>query len=175
MPRISMNIIWVGAEQFTTADETTMADALTYTRGVYASVGVLVDRVEHYEITNAEAGGYVVIDQDSEAEFLTVEWTVPNNAIDVFVVQLYVGSVAGLSPVPGPCDKDLPFPHMTGTVVELVGSDTNQVLAHEVGHYLGLDHVKDDSTNLMFPSIPNGGLLTSAQGATMKTHCFIEP
>jgi hypothetical protein len=59
-------------------------------------------------------------------------------------------------------------------VVELVGSTTGQALAHEVGHYLGLSHVTSDATNLMFPTIPNGGLLTTTQGNTMRSHCFIE-
>jgi hypothetical protein len=63
---------------------------------------------------------------------------------------------------------------MDGAVVELIGSTTGQVLAHEVGHYLGLSHVTGDSTNLMFPSVPNGGVLTTAQGNIMKSHCFIE-
>ena len=75
-----------------------------------------------------------VIDNDGEAEALTDEWTVPNNAVDVFAVKLYVGSTAGLSPVPGPCDKDAKG--MDGTVVELIGGTTGLVLAHEVGHYL---------------------------------------
>jgi hypothetical protein len=121
----------------------------------------------------AEANGRDVIDDNGEAEALTDEWTVPNRSVDVFVVKLYVGAVAGLSPVGGPCDKDAKG--MDGSVVELVGTTTGQVLAHEVGHYLGLSHVNGDSTNLMFPSVPNGGLLTASQGNIMLRHCFVSP
>jgi hypothetical protein len=106
MPRISVNISWVGPKQFTTADETTVANTLNYTRAVYASVGVLVDRVEDYEITNADAGGYAVIDQASEAEFLTVEWTVRTTRS----TSSSLSCTSDRSPVSGPCDKGRALP-----------------------------------------------------------------
>jgi len=173
MPGISINIIRVGFENFTSGDATTINNAITTITNTYATVGLSIPRVERYGIALADAKGRDVIDNNGEAEALTDEWTVSNNAVDVFFVRLYVGSVAGLSPVPGPCDKDAKG--MDGTVVELVGGTTGQVLAHEVGHYLGLPHVTGDSSNLMFPSVPNGGVLTAAQGNIMKSHCFIEP
>jgi Metallo-peptidase family M12B Reprolysin-like len=173
MPGISLNIIRVGSEQFTAADESTIRSAIETLRGTYATIGLTLRRVEDHFITTAQAEGHDVIDSDGEAEDLTDEWTIPNNAVDVFFVKLYVGGVAGLSPMDGPCDKG--SKGMTGTVVELSGSTTGQVLAHEVAHYLGLSHVTGDSTNLMFPSVPNGGTLTTAQGNTMRSHCFVEP
>jgi hypothetical protein len=172
MPGISVNLIRVGSDQFTPADLTTINSAVTVLRNTYATIGLSVRRVEHFVITTAQANGRDVINSNSEAETLTDEWTVKNNAVDVFLVKSYVGSVAGLSPVGGPCDKDAKG--MDGTVVELVGSTTGLVLAHEVGHYLGLPHVTGNSSNLMFPSVPNGGTLTTSQGNTMKNHCFIE-
>ena len=172
MPAISINVIRVGSDQFTPTDLTTINNAVTVMRNVYATVGITLRRVENWIITTAQANGRDVIDSNSEAETLTDEWTVPNNNVDVFFVKLYVGSVAGLSPVGGPCNKNAKG--MDGSVVELIGSTTGLVLAHEVGHYLGLGHVTGDSTNLMFPSVPNGGNLTTAQGNTMKSHCFIE-
>jgi len=171
VPAISINLIKVGSEQFTAADNTTINNAVTVLRNTYSSVGVSLRRVENWFITNVQANGRDILDDNGEAETLTDEWTVPNNNVDVFLVKLFVGSVAGLSPVGGPCDKDAKG--MDGMVVELIGSMTGLALAHELGHYLGLSHVSD-STNLMFPSAPNGGQLTAAQGATMKSHCFIE-
>ncbi|WP_309111046.1 zinc-dependent metalloprotease family protein [Saccharothrix sp.] len=173
MPGISINVIRVGFENFTAADATTINNALTTFTNIYATVGIQVRRIERYRIPLADARGRDVIDNNGEAEALTDEWTVRNNAIDVFFVKLYVGSVAGLSPVPGPCDKNAKG--MDGAVVELIGGNTGLVLAHEVGHYLGLSHTTGSSTNLMFPSVPNGGLLTTTQGNRMKSHCFIEP
>jgi len=173
MPGISINIIRVGSEQFTPADEQTINTAIDFMRTTYATVGLSLRRVEHFAITTAQANGRDVIDDNGEAETLTDEWTVSNNAVDVFVVKTYVGSVAGLSPLGGPCDKNAKG--MDGTVVELLGGLTGSILAHEVGHYLGLPHITGDSSNLMFPSVPNGGRLSTAQGNTIKSHCFIEP
>lgn len=173
MPGISINVIRVGSENFTAADLTTINNAVATLSSTYATIGLTLTSVQHFIIPLASANGRDVIDNNAEAVTLTDEWTVPNNAVDVFFVKLYVGSVAGLSPVPGPCNKDAPG--MDGTVCELIGSTTGQVLAHEVGHYLGLGHVAGDSTNLMFPSVPNGGLLTAAQGNIMKAHCFVVP
>lgn len=171
MPGISINIIRVGSDQFTPADLTTINNAITVVRNTYATVGLTLRRVEHYIIPTADARGRDVIDNDDEAVALTDEWTVRNNAIDIFVVRSYVGSVAGLSPVPGPCNKDAKG--MDGVVMELLGNLSGLIMAHEMGHYMGLPHV-NDSTNLMFPSVPNGGRLTAGQGNTVKSHCFIE-
>jgi hypothetical protein len=173
MPGISINIIRVGSERFTSSDELEISQAINFTRNVYATVGLTLRRVEHFIIPLASARGRDIIDSNSEAEALTDEWTVRNNAVDVFFVKLYVGTVAGLSPVNGPCNKDAKG--MDGAVVEIITGLTGHILAHEVGHYLGLSHLTTDSTNLMFPSVPNGGRLNTSQGATMRSHCFIEP
>jgi len=148
-----------------------VAQAVTYTRQKYATVGLTLARVEYYEISTAAAKGRDVINDDNEARVLTDEWTVPNNAVDVFVVKRYVGATSGLAPRNGPCNKNAKG--MDGVVVELIGA-MGQNLAHEMCHYLGLDHRPNDSTNLMFDSVPNGGQLDAGQGATMRQHCFIE-
>jgi len=173
MPSVNLNIIRVGSENFTAADETTISNAITTMRNIYATVGFTIPLVENWVIGLAQANGHDVIDNDGEAESLTDEWTVPNRSVDVFAVKLYVGATAGLSPVGGPCDKDAKG--MDGSVIEMNGSTTGQILAHEVGHYLGLSHTTNDSTNVMFPSVPNGGLLTASQGDIMLRHCFVSP
>jgi hypothetical protein len=173
MPSVNINIIRVGIENFTAGDHTTVDNAIATMRSIYATVDMDVPVVEFWDIPLASANGRDIIDDNGEAEALTGEWTVPNRSIDVFVVKLYVGTVAGLSPAPGPCGKN--GKGMTGAVVELVDSTTGHGLAHEVGHYLGLAHKDSDSTNLMFPTIPNGGLLTAGQGDAMRQHCFVTP
>jgi len=172
VPAISINVIRVGSDQFTSSDLTTISNAVNTMRNTYATIGLTLRRVQHFAITTAKARGRDVIDSDDEASTLTDEWSIRNYAIDVFFVKSYVGPVAGLSPAPGPCDKNAWG--MNGAVVELLGVNTGVVLAHEVGHYLGLPHLTASSANLMFPSVPNGGALTASQGNIMKSHCFIE-
>lgn len=171
-PRIDLNLIRVGAEQFTFADLQEIDTAVQNMRKIYAQVSLAVGRVLHWQISNAEANGYEDIDSDDEASNLTDDWSVPNDALDVFLVLTYAGITIGLSAVDGPCNKEAKG--MNGCVVAIEDSAdiTGLVLAHEAGHYLGLSHV-DDYTNLMNPSVPNGGSLTNSQGTNMRDHCFV--
>lgn len=170
---IHLNCIRVGSDQFTANDLAEIDSAVEFTRNNFAQINIGIGRVKHYIITTAEANGRDNINSDSEAESLTDEWTVDNDAYDVFFVLTYSGTTIGLSRVDGPCDKDAKG--MDGSVVAIEGSvnTTGFVLAHEVGHYMGLDH-NSSNNNLMFASVPNGGNLNSAQGSTMRGHCFVK-
>lgn len=170
---VHMNLIRVGIESFTAADEAEIDRAVQFTRDTYATVNLGVGRVTRWFITTDEANGHDNIGSDGEAEDLTNEWTVDNHALDVFFVLSYAGTTVGLSRVDGPCDKDAKG--MDGSVVAIdeSSSTTSSALAHECGHYLGLGHVSDPN-RLMFTSAPNGGQLTSGEGADMRDHCFAE-
>ena len=168
---VHMNFIRVGADQFTNNDLREMDSALQATRNLYAPASLGVGRIEHWVISTADADGAENIGSDSEAEDLTNDWTVPNSALDIFFVLTYATSTIGLSRVDGPCNKDAKG--MDGSVVAIEGdvNTTGFVLAHEAGHYLGLSH-SSSSGNLMFKNVPNGGAITSSQGADMRDHCF---
>lgn len=170
-PHVHMNFILVGADQFTPDDMREIDMALEITRDVYGRVGLGVGRVERYAISTVAALGADDIHGDDEAVELTGRWTVHNHSIDIFWVRSYAGVRRGLSPTGGPCDKD--SKGMTGSVVALEGSYYTMAitLAHEAGHYLGLEHV-DDSNNLM-DEHAQAGKLTPMQGATMIGHCFV--
>jgi hypothetical protein len=175
-PHVHMNLIRVGSDQFTNADEQEIDAAVQFTRDTYATVGLGIGRVQRFFITTADANGRDNIDNDAEAEALTDEWTVPNDAMDIFFVLTYTGTTIGLSRVDGSCDKDAKG--MDGSVVAIEGgfAVTGFVLAHEAGHYLGLSHAAVANTaNLMNPTVPNGGNLTAAQGTNMRDHCFVRP
>ena len=172
MPSVHINVILVGSDLFTLADQIEVLDAIQRTRTIYATIGLTVHEA-WFGISQAAAKGREFIDDDGEAEALTNEWTVANHALDVFFVRGYAGSTIGLSRVDGPCDKNAKG--MDGSVVAIEGSPntTGLVAAHEAAHYLGLGHV-NNTTNLMNPSVlASASTLTAAQGSNMKDHCFV--
>ena len=161
-----VNVILVGEEWFGQAEKEEIDGAVAFMRDTYATVDFGVGRVRWYVISTDDANGREHIADDNEAEDLTHEWTVDNFAIDVFFVLMYAGSTVGTSPRKGPSNKDAKG--MTGVVLAIEGTSTvtGYVLAREVGRYLGLKD-SENSNNLMYPTVPNGGNLTRAQGDDM--------
>jgi hypothetical protein len=171
---LSLNIIMVGIQGFTQADRTELTSALEIMRGIYSHVGILVEQVEWYEINLADAGSLAIIDNDSEAEDLTSDWSVPNDSLDVFIVLTMNGGADGVSAINGSCDKD--NKGWSGAVISLNGNATNSgnTMAHEIGHYLGLDHVPDTGNFIGGNGGSNGWTgIFNWQGDIMKGHCFI--
>jgi hypothetical protein len=164
---VNISIVRVGIESFTEGDEREIDAAVAFMRETYASVSIGVGAVERYYIATADAGGRDHIADDDEAEELTHEWSTPYGSIDVFFVRSYAGSGIGSAPREGPEDKDKNGP-MTGVVLAVEGSTTvtGFALAWLVGCYLGLK-TSDNSNNLMFETVPNGGNLTRDQGEEM--------
>ena len=123
----------------------------------------------------------VTIADRGEAEDLTDDWSSSGGGIDVFMVQT-IGDAAGWSNVDGPCSKESKF-DLSGVVLELsLGRRfTGVLLAHEVGHYLGLEHA-NSATNLMGVDSNDDGIgeidnnstqVTSSQGTKMRSHCSV--
>lgn len=171
-PRI--NIIQVGVENFTAAQNAKIGGGITFARNIYEQVDFTIgDPVDWWFITVAQAGGLNTIANNGDAQKLTEDWTCPNDFVDVFISLNIVGA-SGWSPVNGPCDKDAKG--MTGSVVDIEGDVPyfGNSLAHELGHYLGLDHVADPDN-----FIGNNGDsdsktgITVGQYNTMKQHCFV--
>jgi hypothetical protein len=185
---VHLNVIRVGIDHFT-ADEIHKIDYAIYrARKIYSTVNLCVARVEHFDISSAAADGRDDLGSEDEAEDLTQEWTVPNDAVDIFLVDNISDSdFVGISPVGGPCDKDAKG--MNGVVGGEVNRDFEGVartFAHELGHYLGLSHTHDSDncptttagkSNLMtqtkcVDSVRDAVVLTSSQGSTVRGHCF---
>lgn len=173
-PHIHINVICVGGESFTSFDVELVDRKVQAAREICATVGLGIGRVLWFIITTAEANGREYIESTSEAEALTEEWTVYNDAVDVFVVRIFAGAIGGYSAIGGSCDKN--SKGITGVVVDTQLWYTHFTLAHEIGHYLGLGH-STDRDNLMFDRGPatGMGILTASQGATMRRHCFVKP
>jgi hypothetical protein len=168
-----VNVILVATENFTPALMTQLGASLAGARAIYADVGLQIRNENYFHIDVADAGTYANMDK-SEAPDLTADWTVPNHALDLFVVVMMTGGADGRSAVNGSCDKDAKG--MTGSVVSLNGDAANSgnTFAHEMGHYLGLDHIPDVDN-----FIGNDGASDSKtqiyawQGETMVKHCFV--
>jgi hypothetical protein len=95
-----------------------------------------------------------------------------------------IGDAGGWSNVEGPCDKDSKDGR-TGAVLEVSGGRrfTGIILAHEVAHYLGLEHT-NSATNLMGVDSNGDGIgeitndstvITNSQGVDMRDHCSVKP
>jgi hypothetical protein len=172
---VNVNIIRVGEENFTATERTRTFNALrSSASSIYQAQDFDIGTISTFIVPLAQANNHETINSDGEAEDLTGDWSVANQAIDMFVVRSYVGSTAGLSPVNGPCDKSAKG--MNGNVVELQSTQalTGVIMAHELGHYLGLPHVTS-TNNLMNASVGTANtVVTGSQGTTMKGFgCFL--
>jgi hypothetical protein len=129
----------------------------------------------------------------SEANNMRGDWSSPSSVpkhIDLWFVETFEGqgcstAYQGLAPSPGPASKDGPN---SGVVIKLKNLDlfTNpddvghlgRVIAHELGHYLGLLHVDDnvDANNIMTENRleENYTDLTWAQHEIMVNHEWVQ-
>ena len=183
-PHFNLNVIAIGVENFTDAEDIQTDYSVFKIRNIYAQVGVGVGRIKYFQVTVADANGLDAPTTEDQLEEIGHKWVVNNDALDVATpfamnVASNGGVTLGLSPQPGPCvDKD--NKGMNGSVVGLFGSEqTARTFAHEVGHNLGLGHQNDHPANLMCQSgvassIRNSVNLTNDQGDDIKDHCLMK-
>jgi hypothetical protein len=188
-----INIIRIGSDNFSDTDYLDLDYGIFKLRNIYNDEQVGIGKVEWYFVLSADADGLDTPNTEDELDEITHHWTVPNDALDIFVpfnmnVPSNGGQTLGLSPVDGPCDKSDPDV-MNGSVTGLWNTNPNtpsdqtaRTFAHEIGHYLGLPHRNSSITNLMCQSgtvLNNGGTirtatnLTDSQGDDIKEHCFM--
>ena len=181
-----MVVILVGHEndfsgEFDRAEVTKAQYAIQVARDLLAPASLGIRKIVWQRIPVADAGGYIDLTDRAEAEDLTDDWSGPNGGIDVFFVQT-LGDAGGWSNVEGPCDKNSKD-GLTGAVLVISGSHrfTGILLAHEVGHYLGLSHT-NSATNLMGVDSNGDGIaelsnnstvLTSSQRTKIRSHCSV--
>lgn len=127
------------------------------------------------------------VDSD-EADDLRDDWSAPSqhdHRIDVFFVESFSGDacasgLGGFSPIDGPSGKG---GDNSGVVIDvkdlnvLTSSWGEQVMgiiiAHEIGHYLGLEHTSA-SNNFMNATVgSNSTSITYGQWKTMRDHHFV--
>ena len=120
-----------------------------------------------------------------EADDLRDDWSSPNDSwLDVWLVETLSGpacsaNVGGFSPVDGPRGKG---GDNSGVIIKMssanIGTSGGRnlmalIIAHEVGHFLGLNH-NSDNANFMAPST-NGSnsAITHGQYTTVTDHDFV--
>jgi Metallo-peptidase family M12B Reprolysin-like len=149
---ININLIEVG-ESFLWSDEKEIDFALDRMREIYAAPSVFlgIGRIGRYYIPEdkaAKMGIYNSILWDDDAAEITDEFSGPEGALDLFVVLAWgpeYGTL-GRSATGGSCDKSYDACEMTGSVVSIRGTSdmrSGRTFAHEVGHYLGLEHLSE--------------------------------
>jgi reprolysin-like metallo-peptidase family M12B len=89
----------------------------------------------------------------------------------------------GVTKTNGPCNKKEKR-RMTGVVVRVGNDDARNgtVFAHEVGHYLGLDHCQCNDPACDDKLMRGGGcntnsntVISPADAAKLRTHCAVRP
>lgn len=187
MFRFGVNVTGVAGEDFTDQEWADLDAAAGVTRTIYERRDITFDVDDRY-IPVAKVGGYEIIDSFDEFHHLLSDWSGPgtNDNIDAFIVQSINvgGGVDGIDgSVPGPTshsgDNSGVIASKTGYVDvhgnrRLHSDYLGMLIGHELGHYLGLEHVSD-AGNLMLPS--SGTTDTSlayAQYKTMIKHGWME-
>ena len=198
-PSIDITVILVGHEPglagwFDEDDVFQIQSAIDWAREIYAQAGLGVpphllglypdrrcQRLRHHR---NELG------RDRSDQRLV---RLPADSLDVFYVTLIQGA-GGWSNTDGPCDKNTDDVR-TGSVIEVKPQtflsslkSRNQwagiLLAHEMGHYLGLDGGTDGDSNIMGAddnppfgvdeiSLNSTGI-TNSQADTMLMHCAVK-
>jgi hypothetical protein len=187
MFRFGVNFTAVAGEDFTGQEWSDLDAAEVVMRSIYERRDLTFDRDDRL-IPIASVGGYEIIDSFGEFHDLLSDWSGPdsNHNIDAFVVQaIHVGGGAdGIDgSVPGPTShgggnsgviaSKTGFVDSHGTR-RLKSEYLGMLIGHEIGHYLGLDHISD-AGNLMLPSSgTTDTALSYSQYQTMIRHGWVE-
>ncbi len=183
-PHFHLNVILMGSDNFSDADHIELDYSIFKIRNIYAQVPIGVGRVLWWGIPASGADGLDNLTSEDEFVELSERVHVYNNGIDIAIPDMVnlsgTGNVGGKSPRGGPCeDKDRKG--MDSSVSGLFGSEqTARSFAHEIGHYLGLEHENGLPDNLMCQSFlatstRNSVGLYPGQGGVIRLHCLVKP
>ncbi|MCO5142977.1 MAG: M10 family metallopeptidase domain-containing protein [Oligoflexia bacterium] len=90
--------------------------------------------------------------------FLQSPWNFSSNIAGQTVILFNSSGIHGSMIMINP---NVPF--CTGDCPGNFGTSRRKVFAHELGHFIGLDHNSNDPSNIMYPQIQPGGSLNALQ------------
>jgi hypothetical protein len=199
--RLAVNLFFVGAtvNAGSAPTSTRFQGALDEWERIYATAGITVGDYTYTDITGSAATTYSTISYGTDIDngevgpLMALSAGRTEHAVNVFFVHDFSGySLLGVAGgIPGP-----PAVHGTTHSAVIVNLDgawdwgaafIGQVIAHEVGHYLGLFHSTEnpdgewpyggdpladtttgDDNNLMYWQASGGDRLSSAQGGVIR-------
>ena len=136
---VHLDVILVGPAAFSGTERQEIDVAIHMARAIWARHGLGIGRIHRSFIPDEDVGVFASIDTECEVSDLIDEWEAHGGGIDVFFVHDLDMGLAGATPT-----KDA-----GGLLVEIQGNASSGLaLAHELGHYFGLEHV-ETKTNLM--------------------------
>jgi hypothetical protein len=194
-PHFHVNLVRIGSDQFTTSNKDEIDLSIITIRDIYGAQGFGIGRIEHWGVAMSDAGGLDAPTKKGDLKQITQNWTIDNDGIDVFIpinwaVSDDKGTTLGYSAIGGTCTNKDKSTGLSGATTGLWGttcgasqgsalSQTGRVLAHELGHYLGLFHKNGQPTNLMCQTKNASNsctstLLTESQENNISNHCAMK-
>ncbi len=177
-----VNIIKVG--DFGAQEHSDLYAAVDQTRQIYEARDIAFRGIDRRIINNSLAGSFTMLNDDPEFRNLLRSWSVPNDWVDVYVVQKFQwSSYNGMAgDIPGPAskggDKDgvavdkSGYADSSGTA-RLDITTLGKLIGHEVGHYLGLSHTTDSGRLMLANTGVRGTTLTYDEYRLMFPHGFM--
>lgn len=144
---VDLDIIRVGGDDFNEVENIEIDVAVQVTRELYDGLDIGIGRVKWSFITVAQAGSYMSLDSPCETEDLIDDWSAFGGGVDCFFVRSITYGSGGGTPTKG-----------DGLAVSLLGHWGSGIgLAHELGHFLGVEYHLGSRSFLMtfqFPKPP---------------------
>lgn len=165
-----VNPIGVGGDKWFAPQWKYFVDSFLDTARILRSFGIRLIVNAPTFVPSAEGSQFTSVTTEDEYHSLLEAWSATSPGVNVFGVNAVPHNAAGFSVIKGSCNHIGPS---SGLVVVKHATGLGQIIAHELGHYLGIAH-RMVSLNLMNVNYDYGGeQLDEDQIASIKLHCQV--